>query len=82
MIVAQVIDAVIATRLTRGPGASPPNDAAVSTAVPALRIAGTVGERLVHVGQQGCGREPRPIRDRDEARGEILRLCQRRHESA
>src|SRR5579872_161770 len=44
MIVAQVIDAVIATRLTRGPGASSPNDAAVSTGVPALRIVATLGE--------------------------------------
>jgi hypothetical protein len=43
MIVAQVIDAVMATRLTRGPGASP-NDAAVSPAEPALRIVATVGD--------------------------------------
>ena len=45
MIVAQVIDAVIATRLTRGPGASSPNGAADSTAVPALRIPATVDDR-------------------------------------
>src|SRR5580700_6177680 len=39
MIVAQVIDAVIAARLTRGPGASSPNDPLASTVVPTLRIA-------------------------------------------
>jgi hypothetical protein len=44
MIVAQVIDAVIAARLNRDPGASSPNDAALSPAVPTLRIVGTVGE--------------------------------------
>src|SRR5215472_15562668 len=43
MMVAQVIDAVIATRLTRGPDASSPNGA-VSLAVPTLRIAITVGD--------------------------------------
>src|SRR3984885_15125116 len=45
MIVAKVIDAVMAMRLNRGPGASPPNDAAVSSAVPARRIGANLGER-------------------------------------
>src|SRR5580698_4642885 len=44
MIVAQVIDAVIAERLIRGPGASSPYDAAVSPAGAELRIAATLGE--------------------------------------
>jgi len=38
MIVAQVIDAVIAARLIRGPGASSPTDTAVSAAIPVLDI--------------------------------------------
>jgi hypothetical protein len=40
MIVAQVIDAVIAARLIRGPGDSSPTGAAGSAAIPALAIAG------------------------------------------
>src|SRR5580704_707889 len=46
MIVAQVIEAVIATRLIRGPGASSPNDAAASPVVLRLRIGGNVGQSL------------------------------------
>jgi hypothetical protein len=38
MIVAQVIDAVIAVRLIRGPGDSSPTDAAVSAVIPVLDI--------------------------------------------
>jgi hypothetical protein len=40
MIVAQVIEAVIASRFNRGPGDSSSNDAAVSAALPVLDIAG------------------------------------------
>src|SRR3974390_2003710 len=40
MIVAQVIDAVIAVRLIRGPGDSPPTDAAASAAIPILDMKG------------------------------------------
>src|SRR5215469_11283596 len=40
MIVAQVIDAVIAVRLIRGPGDSSPTDTAVSAAIPVLDIEG------------------------------------------
>jgi hypothetical protein len=40
MIVAQVIDAVIAVRLIRGPGDSSPTDLAVSAAIPVLDMEG------------------------------------------
>jgi hypothetical protein len=53
MIVAQVIDAVIASRFGRGPGASPSSDAADSTAVPTLRIGGNVDESGA-----ACNRRP------------------------
>jgi hypothetical protein len=59
MIVAQVIDAVIAARLSRGPepDASSPNDADLSSATPTLRIAGNLGK--------SPGRCNRRWRDRD-----------------
>jgi hypothetical protein len=55
MIVAQVIDAVIAGRLRRGPepDASSPNDADVSPAVPMLRIGGNLGKS-----RRACNRCP------------------------
>jgi hypothetical protein len=46
MIVAQVIDAVIAVRLTRGPGDSSVADAAVSAVIRVLDIEANVGKRV------------------------------------
>src|SRR5271156_5472124 len=71
MIVAQVIDAVIAARLSRGPDpdASSPNDAGVSPAVPPLRIGANLGKS-----RGCCNRRPRD-RDMSGKRGVPARIA-------